>query len=273
MKKNLCRLIVISVLTMLSVSCASLWGSNDDDTNPFVGVSEKDLYKDAKQQMKKEQYTAASKRYEAIETMYPFSDRAEQAKMNLVYAYYKAGNYVSAAAESERFIQLYPRSEHVDYIYYLKGLSNFNQVRGAFANVLPMDESWRDPGTQQEAYSDFALMIERFPNSKYRANAIARMTYLRNMFAKRELNAANYYYGKKMYVAAKERAAYLVKNYPQAPQAKPALQIIYRSSIALGLTKEAENAANVYQATFHKKIDMPGKEKKSKLAFLKFIKK
>ncbi len=136
----------------------------------------------------------------------------------------------------------------------MKGLANFQQTRGTFANFLPLDESWRDPGTQSEAYADFATLIQRFPNSQYKPNALQRMIYLRNMFAQRELNAANYYFERKMYVAAAERASFLVKNYPQAPSAQQALVVMYQANMALGLTKTANEAAAVYAATYHQQL-------------------
>ncbi len=120
-----------------------------------------------------------------------------------------------------------------------------------FAKVLPLDESWRDPGTQSQAYLDFSTLLQLFPDSKYRANALQRLTYLRNMFAKHELNVAEYYFDRKMYVAATERASYLVTTYPQAPSAKKALVIMYQANKALGLTQAANDAMKVYQATYH----------------------
>jgi outer membrane protein assembly factor BamD len=186
--------------------------------------------------------------------MYPFSDYTERSQMDLIYAYYKNEDYPSAAATAERFIHLYPRAPNVDYAYYMKGLANFQQTRGVFAKVLPLDESWRDPGTQVQAYADFTTLIERFPESRYKANALQRMIYLRNMFAQHELNVSQMHFQHKMYVAAIERAGYLVKNYPQAPSAQQALVIMYKANKALGLHQAAEDALKVYQATYHRAL-------------------
>lgn len=237
--------------SILSLASCSWWGEESDDNTPYQGMSARQLFADSQKAMAKEEYTAATKRLEALESMYPFSEYAEKAQMDLIYAYYKKDDYPSAAATAERFIHLYPRSKHVDYAYYMKGLANFQQVRGTFATVLPIDESWRDPGTQTQAYVDFSLLIQRFPTSQYKANALQRMVYLRNMFAQRELNTANYYFERKMYVATAERAAYLIKNYPQAASAKPALALLYRTNLAMGLNKAAADNLAVYQATYH----------------------
>lgn len=231
-------------------SCAK-WNKEDDEKNPYKGMTAKQLYMASRQSLKKEEYATATKQLEAIESMYPFSDYTESSQMDLIYAYYKNEDYPSTAATAERFIHLYPRAKHVDYAYYMKGLANFQQTRGVFAKVLPLDESWRDPGTQTQAFLDFATLIQKFPESKYKANSLQRMIYLRNMFAQHELNVSEYYFKRKMYVAAIERANYLVKNYQQAPSAQKALVIMYKANMALGLKKAADDAMAVYQATYH----------------------
>lgn len=249
--KRIQTLFLISLLLSLT-ACAKWWGSsNDDDNGPYKGMTAKQLFTDAQQALAKEQYDSAAKRLEALESMYPFSDYAEKAQMDLIYAYYKKGDYPSSAATAERFIHLYPRAKNVDYAYYMKGLANFQQTRGTMAAALPLDESWRDPGSQSQAYSDFATLIQKFPESRYKASALQRMIYLRNMFAKRELNTSEYYYVRKMYVAAAERSSFLVRNYPQAPSAQRALAILYNANMALGLKKAADDALAVYRATYH----------------------
>jgi outer membrane protein assembly factor BamD len=254
MKRTQALLLIGLVLSL--TACAKWWGKDDDDYNPFKGMSAKQLLTEAEQAVSKEQYDSAVKRLEAMETMYPFSDYAEKAQLDLIYAYYKKDDFASAAATAERFIHLYPRSPKVDYAYYMKGLANFQQPRGAFAGKLPMDESWRDPGTQAQAYADFATLVQKFPESQYKANALQRMIYLRNMFAKHELNVAKYYFERKMYVAAIDRASFLVTNYPQAPSAQNALALMYYANKALGLTTAARDALSVYQNTYHKHPQM-----------------
>jgi outer membrane protein assembly factor BamD len=243
------KLLLIGV--MIALSACSKWGKDSDDINPYKGMSASQLHAASQKSLNKSEYATASKQLEAMETMYPFSDYTESSQMDLIYAYYKNEDYPSATATADRFIHLYPRAEHVDYAYYMKGLANFQQTRGVFAKFLPLDESWRDPGTQSQAYSDFAIFIQKFPNSKYKANALQRMIYLRNMFAQHELNTAQFYFKRKMYVAAIERAGNLVKTYPQAPSAQKALVLIYQANKALGLNSAAEDAMKVYQTTYH----------------------
>ncbi len=256
------KLFCILIILLSLVGCKHWWKSDDDDDDtPFQGMTAKQIYEEGNVSLKKKQYSDAIKHFEALDTLYPFNDYAEQAQIDLIYAYFKKEDYPSSAATAERFIHLYPRSQRVDYAYYMKGLAHFHQVRGTLAQMLPMDISWRDPGTQSQAYSDFATLVEKFPKSRYKPNSLQHMIYLRNMFAQKELNVALYYYDRKMYVAAEERASYLIKTYPQAPSAKTALAIVYHADTQLGLTQAANDALAVYRNTYHSNPKQVPKEK------------
>jgi len=244
-KIKIIKIIILIINLTLLISCS--WFKKDDEPyNPYEGMSEPELYAEANDYLAKEQYTSAIKRYEAMETMYPFSEQGETMERNLIYAYYKNSEYPSAAATAERYIRLYPSSKNVDYAYYMKAMSNFNQPRGAFANLIPLDESERDAGTQAVAYSDFAALLDRFPNSKYRQDALQHLIYLRNTFADRELKTARFYLHRKMYVAAANRASYVIKNYQQAPAAKKALKVMALSNKKLHLQDAEKDAHAIY---------------------------
>lgn len=243
------QVLFLACFVIVLSSCAK--DKEDEENNPFKGMTEQQLYSASKAALKKKEYASAAKRLEAMEAMYPFSDYTERSQMELIYAYYRNEDYPSAAAAAERFIHLYPRAKNVDYAYYMKGLANFQQTRGVFAKILPLDESWRDPGTQSQAYLDFTTLIQKFPDSKYKANALQRMIYLRNMYAQHELHVSQYYFKRKMYVAAIERSSYLVKTYPQAPSVQKALAVMYHANRNLGLQDAADDAMRVYAANYH----------------------
>jgi outer membrane protein assembly factor BamD len=250
MKKLLSIMLFVCILS----SCSLFKSSDDEDNNPYKGMSATQLYDEAQVEIKKGMYSNAAKRLEALDAMYPFSKYAEQAQRDLIYVYYKKGDFPSSEATASRYIHLFPRSKNVDYAYYMKGLANFRQTRGTFAKFLPMDLSWRSPGTMTTAYNDFTDLVRKFPDSQYKPNALQRLIYLRNMFAQRELNAAKYYFDRKMYVASANRASYVIKNYDQAPQKQLALKLLYHSNKKMGLEKAAQEALTVYEATYHKAI-------------------
>lgn len=246
MKNKLFRLICGLLLACFLIGCST----HGDDV--FKGMKAKQIFNDAEIALAKEDYSKAIRYYEALDAMYPFSKYSQQGLLDSIYAYFKNGDMALAASTADRYIHLYPRSAHVDYAYYLKGLADFDQPRGTLAKVLPMDTSYRDPGTQVQAYADFALLVQRYPHSVYTPDARQRMLYLRNLFAQSELNTAEFCFKHKMYVASANRASYLLENYPQAPQSERALVILIKSDRALGLTQAANDALNVLHASYPK---------------------
>lgn len=248
------RLFKHSLLIVVIVFCLNACTKAQDDEaelKEYRNYSSKMLYQHAKEALNKNNYTDAIKRYEALETLYPFNPYAEKASLELIYAYYKNDEHPIAEAAAERYIRLYPRGRYVDYAYYMKGVANFEEKRGAFSQIFSFDPAWRAPGTQAQAYNDFRVLVKHYPQSPYAEDALQRMIYLRNMFARRELNIANYHLKRQMYVAAKNRAQLVVSQYGQAPEAKEALEVIAKATHALNFKQANHDANVVYNASYN----------------------
>lgn len=246
------RLLLLSLLVIIVGACSKT-SEDEEALKPYQGMSVDQLYEYAKSAMDKGDNETAIKRFEALDSIYPFNKYSKQSGYNLIYLYFKDEQYPLAVAQADRFIRVYPQDTHIDYAYYMKGVANFEQDRGAFAKVFSMDYSLRDPGTQQEAYGDFKKLVHLFPQSAYANDANQRMIYLRNQFAQRQLNIAEYYQSRKEYVAAYNRAKGVVTLYPQAPQAKKALVLMADATKALKLSQANLDAREIYQANFSRK--------------------
>jgi outer membrane protein assembly factor BamD len=94
------------------------------------GWSAQKLYTEAKAEMADGNYEKATQYFEKLEARYPYGRYAQQAQIEVAYAYYKANEPASALAACDRFIKLHPNHPSVDYVYYLKGLVNFNDDLG-----------------------------------------------------------------------------------------------------------------------------------------------
>src|SRR3546814_12880806 len=77
-------------------------------------------------------YERAVELFEKLESRYPFGTYAQQAQMEIAYAYYRQNDQPQALAAVERFIKLHPDHPNVDYMYYLRGLINFNDQKSLF---------------------------------------------------------------------------------------------------------------------------------------------
>ncbi len=184
-------------------------------------------------------YDRAIQLFEKLEARYPYGRFAQQAQLEVAYAYYKQGEQALALAAADRFIKLHPNHQNVDYAYYLKGLVNFNEDLGLLAGLSRQDLSERDPKGAREAFDSFRELTERFPESRYADDSRARMQYLVNSLASHEVHVARYYYNRGAYVAAANRAQTAVSNFPQAPATEEALFLLVKSYDAMGLAAVA----------------------------------
>ena len=171
-------------------------------------------------------------------------------RIEIAYAYYKANEPASAIAACDRFIKLHPNHPNVDYVYYLKGLVNFNEDLGVLGYISMQDQSERDPMAARDAFAAFKELVAKYPDSKYAPDATARMKYLVNALASNEVHVAHYYLRRGAYVAAANRAQFTVKTYLDAPANEEALFILVKSYDALGLNDLRDDAERVMRTNF-----------------------
>lgn len=212
----------------------SACSSTKDPEILYKGQSALQIYTGAEQNLAAHKYDSAISHYEGLDALYPFSQYSEQAMLDSIYAYYQSGDYATAAATAERFTHVYPANPHVDYAYYMKGVAEMIQDRPFSQRYLPMDLSMRDLVSPKKAYNDFAVLIQKFPNSIYAPDARQRMVYLRNLFAQRQVEIAQFYFVRHAYVASANRANVVLTQYQGTPAEKQALEIVQQSYQALG---------------------------------------
>lgn len=243
---NTTRFVLLFLVVGLLSACSTFSGKKNGDAQ----VSERELYVTGERALADQKYDVAIEKFEAINTQYPYGDFTQQAQTDLIYAYYKSGDYTSAAAAADHFIHLYPRASKIDYVYYMQGVANFEEQKNSFTRYLPVDSALRDVSISMTAYNNFVAFIIAYPRSQYVADAKERLVYLRNMFAGKELAVANYYFERKQYVAAANRASHIVKTYQQSPQVEQALVMMVKANRLLGMKKAAADALLVLKTNF-----------------------
>ncbi|CDM41964.1 MULTISPECIES: outer membrane protein assembly factor BamD [Ectopseudomonas] len=222
------HLLLIAILA-LTAACSSKQPEVDEN------LSEVELYQQAQADLDNRSYTQAIAKLKALESRYPFGRYAEQAQLELIYAYYKNAEPEAAKSSAERFIRLHPQHANVDYAYYLKGLASFDQDRGLLARFLPLDMTKRDPGAARDSYNEFAQLTSRYPTSRYAPDAKQRMIYLRNLLAAYEVHVGHYYLTRQAYVAAANRGRYVVENFQETPSVGDGLAIMTEAYQRLSL--------------------------------------
>lgn len=257
----------LPILLSLIVSGCSLFPEQIDETKSW---SANKLYGVAKENLADGNFARAIELFEKLEARYPYGPYAQQAQLEVAYAYYKDNEPVSAMAACDRFIKLHPNHPNVDYAYYLKGLANFVEDQGLLAQLGDQDMSERDPRAAKEAFEAFRDLTTRFPDSKYTPDALARMRYLVNALAAHEVHVARYYYTRGAYVAAANRGKYVLEHYQQAPALEEALAIMAQSYDKLGLVVPRDDALKVLRHNFPSSPYLTGEKTKSDKSWWKF---
>lgn len=231
-------------LVSLLAACGSSPKKNYDNKSP------KDIYADAQDYASSNEWDKAIPLYEKLEGRSAGTPLAQQAQLDRAYAYYKDDQKALAIATLERFERLHPTSPAMDYALYLKGIVNFNNDLGILGRFSEQDLSERDQKQAKLAFFAFKDLVTRYPDSKYTPDARARMRYVVNSLAQGQVNIARYYFKRRAYVAAVNRAQSAITSYPETPALEEALYILVKSYDALEMKQLSTDAQRVLKKSY-----------------------
>lgn len=233
-------------LALLAAALIAGCGSNRQD--PTRDWSASQLYMEARGALDRGNFDQAVEYYESLEARYPFSRFAQQAQLEVAYAYHKADEPDMAVAAADRFIQINPRHPYVDYAYYLKGLINAERHQGFLDRWMPRDPREHDPEPLRQAFEDFGNLVRNFPDSRYAEDARQRMIHVRNLLAGHELYVADFYMRRGAWLAAAQRARTVLERYHESDATLDALEVMVRAYRELELDDLADDALRVLEA-------------------------
>lgn len=241
--------LLVGLLALLS-ACASNQVLDES-------LSESELYLLAQQDLEANSYGAAVEKLRALESRYPFGRFAQQAQLELIYAYYQNLEPEAAKLSADRFIRLHPQHPNVDYAYYMRGMTSFTRDRGIFERFLPLDMTRRDPGAARDSFNEFAQLVSRYPESRYAEDARLRMVYLRNLLAAYDVNVGHYYLKRGANVAAANRGRYVVENFQQTPAVADGLALMVEAYQRMAMPELADTSLQVLRTNYpeHPSLD------------------
>ena len=252
------RILALFFAILMISSCSS---DEVDDAE----TTEIKAYEDAQNSLRSGHYSNAVAKLQLLETRYPFGRYAEQAQLEIIYAYYKSAQPEAAKAAADRFIRLHPQHPNIDYAYYLRGIASFEQDQSFFQQFLPIDPSKKDVGAALDSFNDFTQLIRRYPNSKYAPDAQKRMTFLRNLLAESEVNVARYYIRRGAYIAAANRGRHVFEAFQLTPSVPDALAVMVEAYQLLEMQDLADETLLVLTTNYptHESINDKGEFRKS----------
>ncbi len=245
-------LALLILFTSASCSWMPFFGKDKDEDFEAqdLNATEQAMYRDSQRSLRSGNYTSAIEHLQRLEARFPFGRYAEQAQLEIVYAQYMSGAYDAARTAADRFVRNQPGHAHLDYAYYLKGLAAYAKNRTMMDRIFASKPSRRDMTSAREAYADFGTLLAIYPSSQYAADSRQRMLYLRDLIARSELNIADYYMRRAAYVAASNRARYVIETYSTSEVAADALAIVIEANFRLGQEDAANDALRVLAMNF-----------------------
>ncbi len=223
-------------------------------------ISADELYQDAKAAVVGGNYSRAATLYKQLQSRFPFGRYTEQAQLELAFAQYKLREPNKAMATLERFVKTYPAHQNIDYALYLKGLVNYESNYGFLARIFPSRVRDRDQQGARQAFTDFNELLRRFPDSQYAPDARQRMVFLKSNLAGYEIKVAEYYLRRKAFIAAANRARYVLETYPKTPETASALTVLHKAYIGLEMPALADSTMQVLALNFPNEPYVSGKK-------------
>jgi len=212
----------------------------------------------------------ASKKFNEVELLFPQSEWAPRALLMSAYAYWSQQYYNSSIGELERFIEVYPVNQNLDYAYYLLAMNYYESIEDEKKNLKNL--------LQSKKY--FEIIMERFPKTEYSLDAKYKLDLIQDYLAAKEMYIARHYIKKQKWIPAINRLKDIVNEYNTTVYIEEALHRLVEIHYKIGLKNEAKKYAQTlgynyessmwYEASYqifnknYKTINKSKKEKKKK---------
>lgn len=198
------------------------------------------IYNDAWKKLRNDDWEEAAKQFAEVERQHPYSVWARRSGLMSAFCYYQASKYTDAISASEQYISLHPGSRDVDYAFYLKAVSLYEQI----VDVR------RDQAKTSEALVALQDVVQRFPNSEYARDATLKIDLTLDHLAGKEMEIGRYYLHTGDYIGSINRFRVVVEQYQRTSQIAEALERLTEAYYALGIVTEAQTAAAVLGANY-----------------------
>lgn len=262
-----CKSIGALLLPFVLSSCAIFGDPTElDDTR---GWQADRIYAEGEAKVIDKDYDKALVYFQKLESRFPHGKYATQAQLEIPYIHYKKQDPVSTVIAADRFIKLHPNHPNVDYAYYIKGLASFSE-RGVIERYTAQEISDRDPKTLKLSFAALKELVDRFPKSRYFKDATQRMLYLVNALAQHEMHVARYYMKRTAYLAALNRAKYVLEYYPNSTSIEEALVVSVSAYDYMDLTDLKDDTLRILKTNYPQNPMVLGKATEDERIWWKF---
>ncbi|NBB70101.1 MAG: outer membrane protein assembly factor BamD [Alphaproteobacteria bacterium] len=209
-------------------------GSGEEEI-PYVERPAESIYTEAFNALDDENYSLASDLFDEVERQHPYSQWSTRAQIMSAFSHYQATRYDDAIVALDRFIQLHPGNQDVDYAYYLKALCYYERI----------SDVERDQQMTVLALESLREVVNRFPETDYATDAALKIDLTRDQLAGKDMEIGRWYLRQGHWNAAINRFLSVVRNYETTTHTPEALHRMVEAYLSMGLAREAQRSAAV----------------------------
>ena len=228
------KLIIILAILLLN-ACSK----NDKEISLIKEINQEDemiqAYKEGVKALDENDTFFAAKKFLEAELLYPQSEWASKSSLMASYAYYIEGNYSEALYNLERFLKTYPKDPRMDYVYYLIGLSYYENIEGEKKDIKPLIE----------AKNKFKFVIQNYPNTDFALDSKFKIDLINDVLASKEMYLGRHYIKKEKWVAAINRFKIVLNDYDTTIYTEEAIHRLVEIHYKIGLEGEAKKYASL----------------------------
>ncbi|MGI9344653.1 MAG: outer membrane protein assembly factor BamD [Gammaproteobacteria bacterium] len=213
-------------------------------------LSENELYNRAQVRMRNNNFIGAADLFKLLLQQFPFGRYSEQAQIELIYAYFMSYQAEEARSEADRFLRLYPTHQNVDYARFIKAYTSFYQDDSLTSRAFKLNYARRDVTDIQLSFQQLAEFIKLHSDSPYAPLARKRMIHLKELLAFHELWVADFYLERGAFLAAANRANWVLAHIPKTSASPWALAILAYAYNKMDMQLESGQSLDLLQQRF-----------------------
>ena len=193
------------------------------------------LYAEGIESLKKGDAYYASKKFQEVESLLPYSEWAAKASLMNAYAHYSRDYFSDSIFNLERFISNYPADKNIPYAHYLIAICYFKQILDERKDLQPL----------MQAKEKFEFILLNYAETDYATDARFKLGLIIDQLAAKEMSIARFYMKTQKWIPALNRLKKVVNEYDTTVFIEEALHRLAEVYYKLGLIEEAKQAASI----------------------------
>ena len=244
-------LVVLLAATLISCGGGKKTDAALGDVVETTGkITEQTVYNRAIEQMRYGQYVQAIVLLEFLVERYPFGRFGIQARLNLLYLRMLTGDFDTVVTEAQQFLELNAQHANADYVHFMKAMATYTADRWLVTRLFGLDQPLRDIAPAHESFQLLREFVLQYSDSPYAPIARHRMQQLREAIARSEIGVAVFYLDHHAWLAAANRATYVIQSIQGSSYSDFALAIHAHAHRMMGIDDLYERTRDVLKLNY-----------------------